>query len=83
VEARLCAALLSVFNGGGVASGAAGAGLTSALGVTSDNFDNLFWLVLICNLSSLVPLLGLGWLDEAEKGGEESGGANDSNPSVE
>lgn len=83
VEATLFAALMSVFNAGGVASGAAGAGLTSALGVTSDNFDNLFWLVLICNLSSLVPLLGLGWLDEAEKGGEESGGANDSNPSVE
>ena len=72
VEATLFAALMSVFNAGGVASGALGAALTSALGVTSENFDNLFELVLLCNLSSLVPLLGLGWLDEAE--GDDSGG---------
>ena len=65
VEATLFAALMSVFNAGGVVSGALGAGLTSALGVTSENFDNLFWLVLVCNLSSLAPLAGLGWLDEA------------------
>ena len=42
------------------------------MGVTEENFDGLFALVLICNLSSLVPLLGLRWLDEAD-GGE--GGA--------
>lgn len=72
VEATLFAALMSVFNAGGVASGALGAALTSALGVTSENFDNLFELVLLCNLSSLVPLLGLGWLDEAE--GDDSEG---------
>lgn len=72
VEATLFAALMSVFNAGGVASGALGAALTSALGVTSENFENLFELVLLCNLSSLVPLLGLGWLDEAE--GDESAG---------
>ena len=65
VEATLFAALMSVFNAGGVVSGALGAGLTSALGVTSENFDNLFCLVLVCNLSSLAPLAGLGWLDEA------------------
>jgi hypothetical protein len=79
VEATLFAALMSVFNAGGVASGALGAALTSALGVESDNFENLFSLVLICNLSSLVPLACLGWLDEADKpeegeGGEGSGG---------
>ena len=59
VEATLFAALMSVFNAG-VVSGALGAALTSALGVTSENFDNLFWLVLVCNLSSLAPLAGLG-----------------------
>ena len=74
VEATLFAALMSVFNAGGVVSGALGAALTSALGVTSENFDNLFWLVLVCNLSSLAPLAGLGWLDEAPED-DEPGGA--------
>ena len=73
VEATLFAALMSVFNAGGAASGALGAALTSYLGVTAEDFTNLFWLVLICNLSSLMPLAGLRWLDEADKewGGEE------------
>ena len=73
-SATLFAALMSVFNAGGVVSGALGAALTSALGVTSENFDNLFWLVLVCNLSSLAPLAGLGWLDEAPED-DEPGGA--------
>ena len=73
VEATLFAALMSVFNAGGAASAALGAALTAALGVTEDDFDGLFALVLICNLSSLVPLLGLRWLDEAD-GGEGGGG---------
>lgn len=67
VEATLFAALMSVFNAGGAASGALGAALTSYLGVTAEDFTNLFWLVLICNLSSLMPLAGLRWLDEADK----------------
>ena len=45
-----------MFNAGGVASGALGAGLTELLGVTAENFDNLALLVAICNLSSLLPL---------------------------
>ena len=73
VAATLFAALMSVFNAGGAASAALGAALTAALGVTEENFDGLFALVLICNLSSLVPLLGLRWLDEAD-GGEGGGG---------
>lgn len=66
VEATLFAALMSVFNAGGVVSGALGAGVTEYFGVTSDDFTNLFYVVLLCNLSSLVPLVGLGWLDETE-----------------
>ena len=50
-----------------------GAALTSYLGVTAEDFTNLFWLVLICNMSSLLPLAGLGWLDEAEKEWEGEG----------
>lgn len=76
VEATLFAALMSVFNAGGVVSGALGAGLTKALGVTADDFENLFWLVLVCNLSSLAPLAGLGWLDEAP-GEDEAGDERD------
>jgi len=56
VEATLFAALMSILNAGGVSSGILGGLLTDYLGVTADNFDNLFWLVLICNLSSLAPL---------------------------
>ena len=77
VEATLFAALMSVFNAGGVVSGILGAGVTSALGVTSENFENLFWLVLICNASSLAPLAGLGWLDEAGSGIAETARASD------
>lgn len=62
VEATLFAALMSIFNAGGVSSGAIGGVLTEALGVTSENFDNLVWLVLLCNLSSLLPLPFLGLL---------------------
>ena len=77
VEATLFAALMSIFNAGGVASGALGAALTSYLGVESDNFDNLFTLVFLCNLSSLAPLLGLGWLDEADKPEDGDGGSGE------
>jgi hypothetical protein len=41
-----------------------GAALTKVLGVTEDNFDNLALLTIICNLSSLYPLLFIGWLDD-------------------
>jgi len=41
-----------------------GALLTKQLGVTETNFDNLALLTVVCNLSSLYPLLFLGWLDE-------------------
>jgi len=63
VEGTLFAALMSIFNGAGIVGNEAGALLTQALGVTEDNFDNLGALVTICNLSSLLPLLALNWID--------------------
>merc|ERR1711920_658739 len=60
----LFAALMSVFNGAGVVGSETGALLTKVLGVTEDNFDQLGLLVAICNLSSLLPLLAIGWIDE-------------------
>eukprot|EP00898_Chlorokybus_atmophyticus_P001088 jgi/Chlat1/1980/Chrsp158S00126 len=62
VEATLFATLMSISNAGGVFGGALGAMLTKALGVTSTEFDNLGLLVLLCNLSSLLPLPFLAWL---------------------
>jgi folate/biopterin transporter len=69
VEATLFAALMSVFNAAGIASGAAGAALTAALhvgteGTSAADFRNLPLLVLICNLAGLLPLPFLWLLDE-------------------
>jgi folate/biopterin transporter len=84
VEGTLFALLMSVFNGAGIIGTELGALLTEALGVSAQpdgggtDFTNLGLLVTICNLSSLLPLLAIGWLDEvpvataaASAGGEE------------
>ncbi|KAM3261036.1 hypothetical protein ACQJBY_051979 [Aegilops geniculata] len=64
VEATLFATLMSISNAGSVAGGLVGAGLTQFLGVTRDNFENLALLIVICNLSSLLPLPLLGLLPD-------------------
>lgn len=64
IEAVLFATLMSVNNGAGTLGTEIGALLTKLLGVTESNFDNLALLSVICNLSSLYPLLFIGWLDE-------------------
>ncbi|CAA7394810.1 unnamed protein product [Spirodela intermedia] len=56
MEATLFATLMSVSNGGSVLGGLVGAALTALMGVTKDNFDNLAVLIVVCNLSSLLPL---------------------------
>ena len=63
VEAVLFATLMSVFNGASTVGTEVGALLTKVLGVTEDNFDNLGVLTVICNLSSLYPLVFINWLD--------------------
>eukprot|EP00246_Nothoceros_aenigmaticus_P000865 TRINITY_DN1109_c0_g1_i4.p1 TRINITY_DN1109_c0_g1~~TRINITY_DN1109_c0_g1_i4.p1 ORF type:complete len:329 (-),score=48.90 TRINITY_DN1109_c0_g1_i4:258-1244(-) len=62
VEATLFATLMSISNGAGVTGGLLGAGLTELLGVTSQNFEHLAILLILCNLSSLFPLPFLGLL---------------------
>jgi hypothetical protein len=62
VEATLFATLMSISNGAGVVGGLLGAELTQVLGVTSENFQNLALLLLLCNVSSLFPLPFLGLL---------------------
>lgn len=68
VEAVLFATLMSIFNGASTVGTEVGAALTKWLGVTENNFENLSLLTIICSLSSLYPLLFIGWLDDV--GGE-------------
>ncbi len=65
VEATLFAVLMSVTNLAQVVSKELGAVLTHWLGVTETNFDALWLLVIITNLSRLLPLLFLNWLPPA------------------
>jgi folate/biopterin transporter len=62
VEATLFALLMSVWNLSLLLSNEFGALLTSVLGITETNFDRLWLLVIITNLSTLLPLLFIGWL---------------------
>ncbi len=67
IEATLFALLMSVINISSLVSAQLGAGLTYLLGVTETNFANLWLLLLITNLSSLLPLPLLHWLSPAEQ----------------
>ncbi|HAG84731.1 MAG TPA: folate/biopterin family MFS transporter [Cyanobacteria bacterium UBA12227] len=66
VEATLFALLMSIWNLSGLLSQEIGALLTHWLGVTETNFDKLWLLVVITNLSSLLPLPFLNWLPAAD-----------------
>ncbi|MBV6621961.1 MAG: folate/biopterin family MFS transporter [Rivularia sp. (in: Bacteria)] len=69
VEATLFALLMSVTNLAGLVSHELGAALMHYLGVTETNFDKLWLLVTITNLSTLLPLPFINWLPAA---GEET-----------
>jgi folate/biopterin transporter len=66
VEATLFALLMSIWNLAGLLSHEAGALLTQWLGVTETNFENLWLLVVITNVSTLLPLPFLGWLPKGD-----------------
>lgn len=66
VEGTLFAALMSVFNGGSVVGSEIGAILTKSLGVTETDFSNLPILLVLCNLSSLLPLPLLSWIKDQD-----------------
>jgi folate/biopterin transporter len=66
IEATFFALLMSVMNLSGVMSFELGSWLTHLLGVTETQFENLAWLVLITNLSTLLPLPFLGLLPKGD-----------------
>ncbi|WP_013324930.1 folate/biopterin family MFS transporter [Gloeothece verrucosa] len=62
IEATMFALLMSISNLSGLVSNELGALLTHLFGVTETNFDKLWLLVLITNLSTLLPLPLINWL---------------------
>ena len=66
VEATLFALLMAMMNLGALFSHESGALLTHWLGVTETNFDHMWLLVVLTNLSTLLPLGLLGWLPDTQ-----------------
>jgi folate/biopterin transporter len=66
VEATLFALLMSVSNVAGVVSYESGAILMHWLGINDHNFANLPILVIITNITTLLPLVLIGWLPAAD-----------------
>ncbi|MBN3942339.1 folate/biopterin family MFS transporter [Nostoc sp. NMS9] len=67
VEATLFALLMSIYNSAGTVSHAFGALITYWLGITATNFESLWLLVVITNLSTLLPLPFIKWLPAADE----------------
>ncbi len=76
VEATLFALLMSIYNLAGLISHEGGALLMHWLKVTETNFDNLWLLIVITNLSTLLPLPLLNWLPSFKAQTEEEGSIN-------
>jgi folate/biopterin transporter len=66
IEASLFALLMSIVNLSSLLSQELGALLTHWLGVTETNFDKMWLLVLIANLSTLLPLPFIKWLPDGD-----------------
>ena len=67
VEATLFALLMSIYNLAGFLSYESGALLMHWLGVDETNFTNLWIVVIITNLTTLLPLPLIGWLPGADE----------------
>ncbi len=72
IEATLFALLMSVWNLSGLISYELGALLTHVLKVTETNFENLALLIVLTNLSTLLPLPLIKWLPTGDPQNEES-----------
>lgn len=67
IEATLFALLMSIFNLGGAISREFGALIMHWLGITENNFDTLWLLVIITNLIALLPLLFIQFLPSEQE----------------
>ncbi|MDB9528848.1 folate/biopterin family MFS transporter [Oscillatoria sp. CS-180] len=83
VEATLFALLMSILNLAGLLSHELGAILTHWLGVTETNFENLWLLVTLTNLSTLLPLPLLFLLPKASSQGPNEETIYESLPAAE
>lgn len=66
IEATLFALLMSVLNLAWALSGEISAVITHWLGITETQFESLWILVVIANVSTLLPLLFIHWLPKSE-----------------
>jgi folate/biopterin transporter len=73
VEATLFALLMSIYNLAGFVSYESGALLLNWLHVDETNFENLWLVVVITNLTTLLPLPLIGWLPGADDQDGDSG----------
>jgi hypothetical protein len=60
------ALIMSINNLGGVVGALTGSIVTNMLGVTAKHLENFWLLVLICNLTTLLPLLLINWIPEED-----------------
>jgi folate/biopterin transporter len=66
MEATMYALIMSINNMGGVVGTLSGSMLTSLLGVTAAHLENFWLLVLICNLTTLLPLVLINWIPQED-----------------
>mmetsp|Transcript_54127 Transcript_54127/g.128579 ORF Transcript_54127/g.128579 Transcript_54127/m.128579 type:complete len:489 (+) Transcript_54127:80-1546(+) len=66
MEGTCYALIMSINNLGGIIGTQIGAWLTLYLGVTSTNLDNFWLLVFICNASTVLPLVLIGWVPDTD-----------------
>ena len=66
MEATMYALIMSINNFGGVVGTLTGSIVTNMLGVTAKHLENFWLLVLICNLTTLLPLLLITWIPEED-----------------
>ncbi|MTJ52012.1 folate/biopterin family MFS transporter [Anabaena sp. UHCC 0253] len=66
IEATFFALIMSIFNLGGTVSYGFGAIIMKWLGITENQFDSLWLLIIITNCSSLIPILFIKWLPDAK-----------------
>jgi folate/biopterin transporter len=72
IEGTLYAFLMSVYNLASMVSNQLGALLTSRLGITNTNFENLSWLILIANVVYILPMPSLYLIDDSAYNTSES-----------